>query len=80
LSLAGFTDQHHFMTGVVTALMAEEFGANADAATRRGLQTLLHPEILGTTFQFLALTKEVAPGVPLSGFKFAREPRSVLGL
>ncbi len=80
LSVAGFTDQHHFTTGVVTALMPEQFGADADARTRRALQTLLHPEILGTTFQFLALTKNVPPSVPLSGFKFAREPRNALGL
>jgi SAM-dependent MidA family methyltransferase len=80
LTVAGFTDQHHFATGVVTALMAEQFGDNADAATRRALQTLLHPEFLGTTFQFLALTRGVAPGVQLSGFKFARDPRNALGL
>jgi SAM-dependent MidA family methyltransferase len=80
LALAGFTDQHHFATGVVTALMAEEFERGADAGTRRGLQTLLHPEFLGTTFQFLALTRDVTPCVPLSGFKFARDPRVALGL
>jgi SAM-dependent MidA family methyltransferase len=80
LTVAGFTDQHHFATGIVTALMAEQFGGNADASTRRALQTLLHPEFLGTTFQFLALTKDIAPGVPLSGFKFARDPRVALGL
>jgi SAM-dependent MidA family methyltransferase len=80
LSLAGFTDQHHFMTGVVTQLMSEQFGATADPATRRALQTLLHPEILGTTFQFLALTKNAPASVPLSGFKFARDPRAALGL
>ena len=80
LSIAGFTDQHHFATGVVTALMAEEFGATANAQTRRALQTLLHPEFLGTTFQFLALTRNVPPSVRLSGFKFGREPRAALGL
>jgi SAM-dependent MidA family methyltransferase len=80
LSVAGFTDQHHFATGVVTALMPEQFGADADARTRRALQTLLHPEFLGTTFQFLALTRNVAPSVRLSGFKFARDPRAALGL
>jgi SAM-dependent MidA family methyltransferase len=80
LSVAGFTDQHHFMTGIVTALLPEQFGAEADARTRRALQTLLHPEILGTTFQFLALTKNVPPGVRLSGFKFARDPRVALHL
>jgi SAM-dependent MidA family methyltransferase len=80
LSAAGFTDQHHFATGVVTQLMPEQFDPTADAKARRALQTLLHPEFLGTTFQFLALTKNVAPGVPLSGFKFARDPRVALGL
>ena len=80
LSVAGFTDQHHFVTGVVTALMAEQFETNADAGTRRALQTLLHPEFLGTTFQFLALTKNISAGVQLSGFKFARDPRVALGV
>lgn len=80
LTIAGFTDQHHFVTGVVTALMAEQFETNADPGNRRALQTLLHPEFLGTTFQFLALTKDVAPSVSLSGFKFARDTRSTLGL
>ena len=80
LTVAGFTDQHHFATGIVTALMPDQFGDNADSKTRRALQTLLHPEFLGTTFQFLALTKNVAPGVRLSGFKFARDPRAALGV
>lgn len=75
LFVAGFTDQHHFATGVVTQLMSEQFEGNADAKARRALQTLLHPEFLGTTFQFLALTKGVASSIPLSGFKFARNQR-----
>jgi SAM-dependent MidA family methyltransferase len=79
LALAGFTDQHHFATGVVAALMQEEFDADADAGTRRALQTLLHPEFLGRTFQFLALTRNVAPGFRLGGFNFARDPRVALG-
>jgi SAM-dependent MidA family methyltransferase len=80
LSVAGFTDQHHFATGVATGLMPEEFGASTDAATRRGLQTLLHPEFLGKTFQFLALTRKIAPDLRLSGFKFARSAHVALGL
>lgn len=80
LGVAGFTDQHHFATGVATALMPAQFDAHADAGTRRALQTLLHPEFLGKTFQFLALTRNVAPDFQLSGFKFARDPRSALGL
>jgi SAM-dependent MidA family methyltransferase len=80
LTVAGFADQHHFVTGVLTALMAEQFDGTADAATRRALQTLLHPEFLGTTFQFLALTKDIPSGVSLSGFKFARNSRVALNL
>jgi SAM-dependent MidA family methyltransferase len=80
LSVAGFTDQHHFATGVVTTLMPEQFDASADARIRRALQTLLHPEILGTTFQFLALASNVPASVLLSGFKFARDPSAALGL
>jgi hypothetical protein len=60
--------------------MPEQFGADTDARTRRALQTLLHPEFLGTTFQFLALTRNVASDSPLGGFKFARDPRVALGL
>lgn len=80
LALSGFTDQHHFLTGIVTTLMADQFGIKTDDGTRRALQALLHPELLGTTFQFLGLTKNVISTVPLSGFKFARNPRSALGL
>ncbi len=80
LTLAGFTDQHHFITGIVTGLMREEFEEGAaDPKARRALQTLLHPELLGTTFQFLGLTKGVI-GTTLSGFKFARDPRKALGI
>jgi len=78
LNLAGFTDQHHFLTGILSALILEGFDANVDHRSRPALQTLLHPEFLGRTFQFLALTKNV--DFPLSGFKFARDPYAVLGL
>jgi hypothetical protein len=44
------------------------------------LQTLLHPEMLGRTFQVLALAKDVDLAVPLSGFKFARNAREALDL
>ena len=80
LSLNGFTDQHHFVTGLISSLLQGEFGGGTGPSARRSLQTLLHPEFLGTTFQFLALTRNVAPGFQLSGFKFARDPRVALGL
>ena len=79
LSLNGFTDQHHFITGLISRLAQGEFAGESEPRTRRALQTLLHPELLGTAFQFLALAK-IAPDQQLSGFKFAREPRSALGL
>ena len=48
---------------------------------KRELQTLLHPEMLGRSFQVLALAKNVDPGaLGLAGFKFARGLRSALDL
>jgi len=90
LRVAGFTDQHHFLTGIITALsrVGSPEGTEGDCGQlalvdspkiRRELQTLLHPEMLGRAFQVLALGKNVRPAMPpLAGFKFAREPRSAL--
>jgi SAM-dependent MidA family methyltransferase len=95
LRLAGFADQHHFLTGVIstwpdllqtrssnsTALSRRAQTADADRKTKRALQTLLHPEMLGRAFQAIALAKNVDSGAPQpAGFKFAREPRAALGL
>jgi SAM-dependent MidA family methyltransferase len=78
LRVAGFTDQHHFITGI----MAELPGVldQAEAKAKRQLQTLLHPEMLGRAFQVLALAKDVDLAVPFGGFKFARNQRASLGL
>lgn len=78
LALSGFTDQHHFITGLLTGVAQTEAGEEAEPSARRALQTLLHPELMGTRFQYLALGKEV-PAVELSGFRFARDARSSLG-
>jgi SAM-dependent MidA family methyltransferase len=78
LRLAGFTDQHHFLTGILSELPA--LFASADRKTKRALQTLVHPEMLGRSFQVLALTKDVDLVAPLAGFKFARDPRRQIGL
>ncbi|MFN2542570.1 MAG: class I SAM-dependent methyltransferase [Chthoniobacterales bacterium] len=76
LSIAGFTDQHHFISGILS-----EFPNLADDATStRGLQTLLHPEMLGRAFQVLALSKDIDVARPLAGFKFARDSRTALGV
>lgn len=76
LSVDGFADQHHFMTALATTLLPNQL-AERD---RRALQTLLHPGLLGRTFQFLALSKNTSAGNRLTGFKFARDPRPALGL
>ena len=78
LSITGFTDQHHFITGIISELLCDQLAGNADAKTKRALQTLLHPEMLGRAFQVLALAKDVA--APLAGFKFARDAGAMLGL
>jgi SAM-dependent MidA family methyltransferase len=95
LRVAGFTDQHHFLTGIFSHFgrggspesPGSDWGPVTDAKERPGfpspltdsrkskreLQTLLHPEMLGRAFQVLALTKNIdGEAKPLAGFKFAR--------
>jgi SAM-dependent MidA family methyltransferase len=94
LRIVGFTDQHHFLTGILsgrpeiilhassldsTALSSRVWEGRRES-TARGLQTLLHPEMLGRAFQVLALSKDVDLSRALAGFKFARDSRSALGL
>jgi SAM-dependent MidA family methyltransferase len=90
LRVAGFTDQYHFLTGIVSELGSggspepptDDWGQSSlpdSRKAKRELQTLLHPEMLGRSFQVLALEKNLSAGTPhLAGFKFAREP-SALG-
>jgi len=77
LRVAGFTDQHHFLTGIISQSKSSDRGQSllADSPkAKRELQTLLHPEMLGRAFQVLAVTKNVEPETtPLAGFKFARQ-------
>jgi SAM-dependent MidA family methyltransferase len=97
LSIVGFTDQHHFITGIISEFnkgVSPEPPANAspvrtdwdqsplpfDPKSKRALQTLLHPEMLGRVFQVLALAKDVDPASRLAGFKFAGRAGAVLGL
>jgi SAM-dependent MidA family methyltransferase len=85
LAVAGFTDQHHFLAGIISIwpdlVQALSPNADADRKTKRALQTLLHPEMLGRAFQVLALAKNVDPLTPrLAGFKFARNAHSALAL
>ena len=82
LRVAGFTDQHHFLTGIISEIGRDPSSQSLlsdSPKTTRELQTLLHPEMLGRAFQVLGLKKNVDPGAPpLAGFRFARDPREVL--
>jgi SAM-dependent MidA family methyltransferase len=92
LRVAGFTDQHHFLTGLISELgrggspepSPGDCGQSPlpdSPKAKRALQTLLHPEMLGRAFQVLALEKNLDPEAPrLAGFKFARAPSSALGI
>ncbi len=71
LTLAGFTDQHHFLTGLL-AKLGDAFASTLDPKSRRALQTLHHPQHLGMKFQYLGLAKGVDSPLNLSGFRFAR--------
>jgi SAM-dependent MidA family methyltransferase len=83
LRVAGFTDQHHFLTGSISQFESGDLcqsGLADSPKAKRELQTLLHPEMLGRAFQVLALAKNVGLEAPrLAGFKFAREPCSAVG-
>jgi SAM-dependent MidA family methyltransferase len=78
LSVAGFTDQHHFMVGAAESRLrqlerqiAMSAGSALHAGFVRNYRTLMHPGNLGLTFKFLLLSRGVN-GRP-SGFRYARE-------
>ena len=77
LRVAGFTDQHHFLTGIISKFESGDRGQSLlddSRKAKRELQTLLHPEMLGRAFQVLALAKNVGPETNrLAGFTFARQ-------
>jgi SAM-dependent MidA family methyltransferase len=90
LRIAGFADQHHFLTGIISELVSggspepptgdwRQLPLVDSPKTKRALQTLLHPEMLGRVFQVFALAKSVDPGAMLTCFKFARYPQQALG-
>jgi SAM-dependent MidA family methyltransferase len=78
--LEGFADQHHYLVGASRDLLAKVSHPPDDLSQRslRALQTLLHPESMGTQFHYLALSKGAAPVPPLSGFEFARDAQREL--
>jgi SAM-dependent MidA family methyltransferase len=79
LSLLGFADQHHFITGLLSGPGQTEVTEENGRRAGRALATLLHPEFLGTSFQFLVLAKNTS-AASLSALSFARDIRVELGL
>ena len=84
LRVAGFADQHHFMVGLGKEAFPDT-GEAPDADKQkllRAFSTLMHPNLMGMHFKFLALEKNV-PGnltTPLGSFQFSQEPQAMLGL
>ena len=78
--IEGFADQHHYLVGASQDLLTKVSNPPDGLSQKslRALQTLLHPESMGTQFHYLALSKGVALTPSLSGFKFARDPQQQL--
>lgn len=68
IDIDGFTDQHHFLMGII-AQWPDLIG---NATETPAVQILLHPEMLGRTFQVVAFKKNIDRGAGLAGFRFAR--------
>lgn len=63
---AGYTDQHHFIVALAEPMLKAIEGQPPPKFLRQ-LQTLMHPQIMGRAFKFLALAKD-APA-ELTGFR-----------
>jgi len=86
LHVGGYTDQHHFMVGATESYLRQveqEIGAGGmrprHAQFLRTWKALMHPGNMGMAFKYLLLSTDEGLRNP-SGFKYAREPRRVLGL
>jgi len=82
LTLAGFTDQHHFLAALGRHVFPDLTDPSQLTPERRkemrAFATLMHPTLMGRGFQFLALAKN-APAA-LHGYQFAADPRKALAL
>lgn len=79
--LDGFTDQHHFLIGAAKRMLIEMDGAppnHGNAKKLRSLQTLMHPESMGTQFHAILLSRGLEHPSTFSGYQFARPASSQL--
>ena len=81
LRIAGFTDQHHFIVALGALHFPAHIPDTADSRRElRAFKTLMHPQMMGRSFQVLVLEKGAVSPAPLTGFCFAREAAHALGL
>jgi SAM-dependent MidA family methyltransferase len=81
LRVGGFTDQHHFIVAL-GALHCPATIPDTPASQRelRAFKTLMHPQMMGRSFQVIGFEKSVASPIPLTGFRFASAASKALGL
>ncbi len=84
LRVAGFADQHHFMVGLGRREFPDTDAppTGEGAKSLRAFRTLMHPNLMGLGFKFLALEKAIpaTDATPLVGFEFSNDARRALGL
>jgi SAM-dependent MidA family methyltransferase len=79
LKIAGFTDQHHFMVGLGRLHFPDDAAlAAANPKDLRAFKTLMHPGLMGQSFQAFCVEKNVEHPTPLAGFQFGRDPERAL--
>ena len=80
LKIEGYADQHHYLVGASQEVLKHLNGPPDSASQKRlrSLQTLLHPESMGSQFHYLVLSRGVNSAQKLSGFQFARDPHREL--
>ena len=63
---------------LIHSALSEAFAKGSDVL--REFKTLMHPNLMGLQFKFLALEKNLPPGAdaPLAGFQFSSEPAASL--
>ncbi len=81
LRVAGFCDQHRFTVGLSRLHFADDAAITpARAQELRAFKTLMHPGLMGTSFQAICFSCGIAAEPPLSGFAFAGDPLAALSV
>jgi SAM-dependent MidA family methyltransferase len=69
----GFADQCHFLTGIFQSMSksASEADDILSARERQAFLTLTHPEMMGTQFKFLTISRGISVETALSGYRYS---------